>query len=229
MRKNALRGYIVLVVIFALFSLISFVAPFSRNNDFWFAYVFGVIAVIAQLYFFRTAFTTGNSSRSRFYGFPIVRVGIIYLVLQIVASFAEMVLSEHIPTWIVVGINAIILAFAVIGCVTVEMARDEVERQERQKKIDVSSYKELQTLINGMRVQCNNDELIPIIDDLCEAFKYGDPVSNEACADYEKELRELLISLQDAVMDNDQEGCKKLSVKIRATLMERNRICKISK
>ena len=79
--------------------------------------------------------------------------------------------------------------------------------------------RELQSLVINLSAQCNNDDIKPDLAKLADTFKYSDPVSNEETVEYEREIRELLIQLQDAVLDDDVESVKKLSVKVRAALM----------
>lgn len=229
MKKNAMRGYFVLAVIFVVFSVVAFVPPIEKTGLFWMAYIFGVIAIAAQMYYFSMAFSQGKTAKSKFYGFPIARVGTIYLVAQIIISIIEIFIASYVPAWPFIILNAIIAGLAAIGCVSAEIVRDEVEHQDRELKVDVSSMRELQSLVINLSAQCNNDDIKPDLAKLADTFKYSDPVSNEETVEYEREIRELLIQLQDAVLDDDVESVKKLSVKVRAALMERNRICKLNK
>ena len=79
MGKNEIRGYIVDAIVFIIFSVISFAPPFHKAGVFWLAYIFGVIAIVYQIYVFKISFSQGDDVKSKFYGFPIARVGVIYL------------------------------------------------------------------------------------------------------------------------------------------------------
>lgn len=133
MTKSKSRGIFMLVILLAVFSVIAFVIPFPKNTVFWIAYVCGVFAILFQLYIFKTSF--GNAdARSRFYGFPIAQLGIYYLVIQFIASIVEIALSKFLPAWVVIIINVLILAFALIGCITTETMRDEIASQDIKLK-----------------------------------------------------------------------------------------------
>ena len=69
------------VILLIVFSVITFVLPFKKNTLFWLSYAFGVFAILFQLYVLMKAFHGTESVRSRFYGFPIAKVGLIYMVI----------------------------------------------------------------------------------------------------------------------------------------------------
>ena len=87
--------------------LIAFAVPFARTTCFWVAYGFGVFAILFQLYIFKTSFAGNGDAKSRFYGFPIARLGIYYLVAQLILSVIEMALAGLIPTWPAIIINVL--------------------------------------------------------------------------------------------------------------------------
>ena len=64
---------------------------------------------------------------------------------------------------------------------------------------------------------------------MAEEFKYSDPVSSEAIKNIENELSEMVDELQKAVVDNDSESIIGLCDKIKISLTERNRLCKLNK
>ena len=228
MKKHTIKGYFVLAVIFVVFSVVAFAPPIEKNSVFWVAYIFGGIAIVSQIYFFKMALL-GNTVKSKFYGFPIARVGTVYLIAQIMVCIIEIFMASFAPVWPFIILNVIIADFAAIGCVSTEMVREEIEHQDRELKVEVSSMRELQSLIISLVGQCNSDEIKLDLSKLADAFKFSDPVSNDATIEHEKEIRELLIELQDAVLDDDAEFAKKLLVKVRISLMERNSICKLNK
>ena len=156
MTKNASRGLIVLAIVLAVFSLIAFAIPFAHTAVFWIAYGFGVLAILFQLYIFKTSFAGNGDAKSRFYGFPIARLGIYYLVAQLILSVIEMALAGLIPSWPVIIVNVLALAFALIGCITAETMRDEIVQQDNKLKKNVSAMRELQSLAASMVGQCGD-------------------------------------------------------------------------
>ena len=96
MKKN-IKGYIILAILLVVFSVIAFAAPFSMKAPFWIAYVCGVIAIAFQLYVFNVAFANGEDVKSRFYGFPIAKIGVVYMIVQLIVSLIEMGTAFIVP------------------------------------------------------------------------------------------------------------------------------------
>lgn len=229
MTKNASRGLIVLAIVLAVFSLIAFAIPFAHTAVFWIAYGFGVFAILFQLYIFKTSFAGNGDAQSRFYGFPIARLGIYYLVAQLILSVIEMALAGLIPSWPVIIINVLALAFALIGCITAETMRDEIVHQDNNLKKNVSAMRELQSLAASMVGQCGDEEMKNAVKKIADELRFSDPVSSDATAELEAEMRSQLADIQQAVVEGDAEGAKVLCGKMMGNLAERNRICSISK
>lgn len=229
MTKNGLRGYMTLAIILAVYSIVAFAAPFKMTTVFWIAYIFGVIAIAYQIYVFRISFAQGEDVKSKFYGFPIARIGVVYMAIQLVLSLIEMCLASFIPTWIVIIINIIPIAVASIGCIAADVMRDEIVRQDIQLKQDVSRMRALQSLSASLVGQCSDNMLKGDIQKLADEFKFSDPVSSEATLEMEAELDIQIKELQKTLIDGDSESAKSLCVKLLAALSERNRVCALNK
>ncbi|MBR5040187.1 MAG: hypothetical protein IKX68_03630 [Clostridiales bacterium] len=229
MSKNGLRGCIVLAIVLAVFSVVAFAAPFSMTATFWIAFVSGVIAIALQFYVFGVALSGGKSPKSRFYGFPIVRIGITYLVVQIVVSIAEMCWASKLPAWAALIINVIIFAIAAIGCIAAETVRDEIVRQEAQVKQNISNMRSLQAVSAGLADQCPDEALKKDLKKLADEFKFSDPVSSDATSALEADLDAQLKELKNALGSGDIETAKSYCGKLLTGLSERNRICKMGK
>ena len=80
--KNAVRFLIFMGLALLVFNVISFAVPFAKTGAFWIGYLFGMIAVLGQIAVMKLAFNGTTTVRSKFYGFPVARIGIIYAVVQ---------------------------------------------------------------------------------------------------------------------------------------------------
>lgn len=229
MVKNNVRGYIVDAILFVVFSVIAFAAPFKMTAAFWLGYVFGVIAIAAQIYFFKISFSNGKDVKSKFYGFPIARIGVVYLSVQIVLSLIEMIVAAVIPTWVVVIANILPIAFVAVGSIAAEVMKDEIERQDVKIKTDVSDMRGLQSQTAAFAGICQDTDVKKILQDLADEFKYSDPVTSEATKEMETELKFLVSEIQRALVDADMKSVESFCVRTKATLAERNRVCKLGK
>ena len=228
MMKDEKRGQLLLAIAFVVFTVIAFVIPFPKTLAFWIAYLCGVFAILFQFYIFKTSFGRPDA-RSRFYGFPIARLGLIYLVIQLIASIIEIALARFIPVWVIIVINVVILAFALIGCISAETMRDEIDRQDEKLKRNVANMRELQSLSATLADQSSDEELKKELKKLAEEFRYSDPISSEKTLGLEADLLNRMEDLQQAVSDGDVESAKALCGKLTACLQERNRICALNK
>ncbi len=228
MKKNAMRGIITLAVLFVAFTVIAFVIPFPKTTVFWIAYFCGVFAILFQVYIFKSSFEK-EDARSRFYGFPIARLGVIYLVIQLIASIAEIALAKFIPAWIVIVVNVLILAITLIGCITAETMRDEIAKQDGKLKKSVYNMRELQSISATLVDQCDDMELKKELKKLADEFRYSDPLASDKTKPLEMDLQSRISELQQTIVDGDIEGARALCSKISGCLRERNRICALNK
>ena len=229
MGKNEIRGYIVDAIIFIIFSVISFAPPFHKTGVFWLAYIFGVIAIVYQIYVFKISFSQGDDVKSKFYGFPIARVGVIYLGIQLVISLIEMCLAAIIPVWVTIIINILPLAFALVGCIAAEVMRDEIVRQDIHIRTDVGNMRALQSQTASFAGMCQDADVKKILQDLAEEFKYSDPVTSEATKEMEVELKSLANEIGRALVYGTLNSVRGFCVRTKSSLAERNRVCKLEK
>ena len=78
MKKDTIRAIVVAVITLVIYNLIAFVIPFTHTAAFWISYGFTLAAfavVCASIYI---AFVKNPDAKSRFYGFPIARIGVLY-------------------------------------------------------------------------------------------------------------------------------------------------------
>ena len=227
--KLKTQSIIILAVVFAAFVVIAFAVPFVRNGLFWLSFIFGLIALAAQLFAFPVAFKNGETVRSKFYGFPIARIAIVYLCAQIVLSIVFMAVSKFVPAWVGLIIFVLLLAAGAIGFVAADAMRDEVERQDEKLKKDVSVMRALQSKVNALVGQCSTPAGQQAVKKLSEELQYSDPVSSNAVAEAESELSACVDTLQQAVVDGDETAILELARKASLALAERNRMCKLNK
>lgn len=229
MTKNEKRVCIVLAIILVVFTTISFVVPYERDGVFWLSFIFGVISIAAQFCVLKTAFGEDESPRSRFYGFPIARIGLVYMVVQLVLSIVFMAIGSICPKWVPTVLFVVLLGAASLGFIAANVTRNEIERQDATLKADTECMQRLRSIIYPLAEQISDQESADMLKILSDEFRYSDPVSNGSIKDIELELIALVEELQNAVIDNDVESIKELCRKTKVTLTERNRLCKLNK
>ena len=231
MKKSTTRWWIVWVVILVVYNVIVFAAPFPKTLAFFLSWVFSLIAIAAQIYVIRTAFYQGERAKSKFYGFPIAKIGGIYLTAQLALGLAFMALglAVLVPVWIPLVLYAVLLGVAAAGLISAEATRDEIVRQDVALKKDVSRMRALQSKAASMVQLAQDDSLRTALEKFSENIRFSDPVSSAALEDAEADLAACIDDLQQAVLDNDCEAALLLEKKAGMLLTERNRLCKLEK
>lgn len=230
MSKNKIRVIAFAAIALVVFNVIAFVIPIPKSAVFWVAYIFGMLAIAAQLLFMSIAFSSKEDIRSKFYGFPIARIGIIYGACQLLLSLAAMALGAFIPVWVPVVVFVIIAAAAGVGLVSTDMVREEIEKQDEKLVKDVSRMRSLQSKMNVLISQTDaGGELKTALDKLADEIKYSDPVSSSATEQIEDELNFNIEELQKAIVDGDNVSALTICKKTSGILAERNRLCKLNK
>lgn len=225
MNKNTIRGMLGMAVLLVLFILVAFLIPFVHTAVFWVSFVFTLVAFAVVSTALYIAFGKQPGAKSKFYGFPIAKIGVIYGVVQLIAGLIFMALGVWIPVWVAVLVYAIVLGAAAIGLISADAVREEIQRQDVKLKKDVSFMRNLQSKVCQMATQCDAPELKKFAEDI----RYSDPVSSDALGDIEQELAAAVEELQAAVVDGDSESVAQLCRKASAVLSERNRLCKLNK
>ena len=98
MKKNSTKGYIILGILFALVSIIAFAVPTIKTTTFWIAYVFTAAAFAAQIIIWNKALGK-EELKSKFLGFPVVHIGIVYVIIQTVV-FAVFLFVPTLPAYL---------------------------------------------------------------------------------------------------------------------------------
>ena len=227
--KNSIRALMVLAILLVLYCVLVLVIPFERGTVFWLSFVFTLIAFFAQVYILKTAFRHGKSLKSKFYGFPIARVGVIYLSAQLVLSLVFMALGKWIPVWVVVPVYMLILGLSAIGIITTDAVRDEVERQETQKKEDTSFMTNLYLQVSDLAAQCSDYDSKKALEKLAEEVRFSDPVSSEATFLVEKAIDEKIQVLSLAIDEDNGTVIAESIKRLTDVLATRNKTAKITK
>ena len=228
-QKGKLQTILIVAIVLAAYLLLAFVIPFAKTAVFWLALAFTLAAFGVQLYVLKLSFTKGKDARSKFYGFPIARIGAVYLIVQIILSFLFMAIAKICAAWIAAIVFVLLLAAAAVGVIAADAMRDEVERQDAQLKTDVTAMRALQSRAAALVSRCEDAALKSDAQKLSDAFRYSDPVTNDATKGAEHELSACMDELERAMLEHDSESAKILMKRTAAQLAERNRLCKLNK
>lgn len=221
MKKNSTKGYVILGILFALISIIAFAVPTVKTATFWIAYVFTAAAFAAQIIIWRTALGK-ETLKSKFLGFPVVHIGIVYTVIQVIA-FAVFMFVPTLPTWSAIVVCSVIAGISAVCMISADAGRNEIERVEAEVQKKVFYIRELQTVVELLTDVETDADTKAALDQLAEKIRFSDSMSSEQLANLENKISAKVLELKTA--PNKVE----IITELNSLLDERNKKCKIAK
>ena len=222
MKKNSIKGYVILGILFALVSIIAFAVPTAKTATFWIAYAFTAAAFAAQIGIWKTALSKEETLKSKFLGFPVVHIGIVYAVIQVIA-FAVFMFLPTLPTWSAIVVCSVIAGVSAVCMISADAGRNEIERVETKVQKKVFYIRELQADIELLADSETNADVKTALTQLAEKIRFSDPMSNEQLVDLENK-----ISIKAAELKTTTSKLE-IITELNSLLDERNKKCKILK
>lgn len=222
MKKTKALGYAILAIFFVILNMIAFALPTHKAGTFWVAYVFTMIAFVAQIVIWKMAFCRANTLKSKFLGFPVVTIGIVYLASQMMV-FSIFLVIPTLPIWSAIIICAIILGVSAMCMISAEIGREEIEQVETKVRLKVFNIEELQSEVELLADIETDNTVKTALDQLAEKIQFIDPMSDDTLADVETKI-------SGKIMDLKTAGDKLPVIdEINSFLSDRNKKCKLLK
>lgn len=231
MKKNMTRWWVILGAVLVVYNVIVFAVPFPKNAVFFVSWLFTLAAIGMQVYVVRTAFYRGEGVKSKFYGWPIARFGVMYLAVQLALGLVFMALgfTLAVPVWLPLVLYIILLGVLAVGLIASDAMRDEIVRQDTALKRDVTCMRTLQSKAASMIQLAHDEQTRKLLEKFAEELRFSDPVSSASLRDIEADPTACVDELHQALTDGDEASIPLLERKAVSVLMERNRLCKLNK
>lgn len=220
--------YYVLALFLYVFTFL--IIPFKKVSMSWISFSFTIVA-LAISYLTTLLSFERKDLKSKFYGYPIFRIGILYVTIQLVLNIIFIILGiiTKTPTWICWLFEVVLLILAISGVYTTKNIKDTINEIESQTKIDLKlMYKIKNNIVNVSYIE-TNESLKEEIEHLVEEIKYSDPVSSENTISLENELIEEIEKLKFQLESQKYEDAKHQIKLISNKVKNRNNICKTNK
>lgn len=197
MNKNKGMAYAVLGISFLLFNVITFAVPTTKTSTFLVAYLFTAVAFSLQVGIWKFAFKNTSTLKSKFLGIPIIYVGIIYLIVQIIAFIIFMVFPIA-PAWVAIVLCASILCISTICLIGTETSREEINYVEEKVQKKIFYLKSIQVDVEMIAESETDADTKAALTNLAERIRFSDPMSNDTIADIEIEIEDKVKELKTA-------------------------------
>jgi len=220
MKKRS--GYLILAIVLVVFAVVAFVAPFEKTPVFWVSFVFGLLAICFQIPLWNKALS-GETLKSKFLGFPMLHIGIAYMIIQLIVSIIMMAVPG-IPLWIAIIVDVVILAISCALVTSGGVARTAIEETEGKIQAKTSFIKSLKADVDILLSKETDSEVRDALRKLSDEIRFSDPMSNSVLEGIEAEISDKLMSVSSA-------GENKLFVisEISRLIKQRNIKCKALK
>ena len=222
MKKISSKGYVILGILFVLVSVVAFAVPSAKTAAFWISYAFTVIAFAAQIAIWKAGLGRNESLKSKFLGFPVVHIGIVYLVIQSI-TLAAFLFIPTLPIWSAVVACAAITGVFAVCLITSDVGRNEIERVSAKVQEKTFFIKQVQTEIELLADAETDVATKSALTQLAEKIHFSDPMSDERIDGIENQITEKIAELK---FSTDKT---KVTNELNLLLDERNRKIKILK
>lgn len=211
------------IIIFAILSIVAFLAPLEHTVVFWLGYFFALFAVMTialtlVLYFGKPV------AEEKFLSLPAVKVAWTYFVLQTALSVGEMIVFSlpYLPVLIVDLVLGTIFAVVILALYAASGKIDKAEQFTAEKVIFIKQLK-----LKLTSIETDDAELAKKLKELAEDVRLSDPMSHSKLADIEASLAEAVDELADNIADTGKALV--LCEKAAKLLKNRNDQCKMHK
>lgn len=230
-RKREKSLIAIFAIVLVVYTIAFFVIPFNRTAASWISFAFTIVAIVSSMLAFHRAFSAKEMPISKLYGYPIFRVGMVYVFVQLVVSIFVCVIGTLIstPYWIALILSVLFLGAAAIGMIITDNTRDIVEAVDTKFDFAIKNMTSFQISIADIVDQCKDETLRVELKQLDELFRYSDPISSEETMESEQAIQLMLDELKVLIPRGSVDEIAALTEKITNALNSRNRICKASK
>lgn len=231
LNKKSISMIAVYAIILVVYILVFCLIPFPKIAASYISFVFTVVSILASFGITVFAFKGDDTVVSKIYGFPVFRIGYLYVAAQFVVGVIICIVASFVPVpyWVALLLSIILLGAAAIGVIATDNTRDAIISVDNQVERVTKAVKIFKLDIAAIVDLCEDTEIKKELNKLSEDMKYSDPVSSEATEEAETQLLEEIRILRAFVENNDNENSLKQIRKTSNLLAERNRICKAFK
>lgn len=177
--KLTQKMWIILLIIAFVVTTLTFLIPFIHTPVFWIGIgcTWAMFGITAGVYYY--AFHKRSDVFSYFLGWPIYRVSLVSLVVQVIFGFVLNIFSSQIPLKVAIFTELLIFAATCICLVFRGAARDTVNACESSDKSSSTAFRSIRTRVEVL-IACTEDEnMKESLKRISDELRYSDPTHHE--------------------------------------------------
>ena len=195
-KKFDVKMLAIWLIVLVAFAAVAFLLPIARNAVFYIAFSATLISFGLVVFAYIQSFLHDDTLSSKLLGFPIFRVSLIALFVQLVIFAALTATSSICPLWLAVIVEGLVFAGSAVCLIATEAARGVVEEAELKPEDRTQTMKRLRALaVAKMSIQ-KEEQAKEACRRLADALKYADPVSTQATQELEQKIEQILETLE---------------------------------
>lgn len=230
--KRLKRMHVILGIIILIFSFVMFVIPCPKTEIFWLSYIFSIMSLLVQWKISIIAMTRGKTVKSKFYGWPIMRVGLYYMLMTLICAVLFISLSctaLFVPVWIPAICYIVLCGFAAIGFISLDSVRNFVEQEDMKLTAQTDFMKKLYSEAYALSKSVSDDAMKKVLSKMADEIRYSDPVSRPDLKLLEGHIYETFETICESAQIKDSEKVCVACEQFHQQLMMRNSMCKVGK
>lgn len=226
-QKSITAVYLIVLVVY---NVLFFAVPFPKTAACVIVYVFFWIAAVVSYMVVIHAFPAEDTLRSKVYGFPVLRLGYWYLLIQFTLSaiFNLLAFMISVPAWVAVVLCILLLGAVLIGVIATDSTRDTIQQIQQEEEIHTRQMTYFRLDLSAYVDRSKSPDVKKSLQKLAEKFRYSDPVSSEELREIEEQLQQEVERLGDLINAQDALAMEQIE-RVDAMLEDRNRRCKAGK
>lgn len=226
MNKAAKGTIAVHAIIAVVFVLLYLIIPFKKPAAAVISFVFTLLSLAASCAVCLRAIGKDDNLMSKFYGVPLMRIGLLYAAAQMAVSVVLFIICAFVavPYWIALVLAIVLLGLAGVGCIAAEGTRDFLQEVDEKTVAMTRTISYFQIDIQELTELCKDETLREPMEKLAKKFKYSDPVSVPQTQEKEAQIKAMLEQLRQCMEEGKTDEAKDLVEKITVALNTRNRI-----
>ena len=128
-QQSVVIVYAIATVVFVVLTL---AIPFPKPAASWMMFAFTIVSFAGGCGITLFAFSKSAELKSKFYGYPVFRIGFLYTAIQLALAVLVYIVGGFVdvPYWVGLALSVLLMGLAAIGVITTDTARDFVEEIE---------------------------------------------------------------------------------------------------
>ena len=227
-KKSVIIIYSIATIVFLILTI---GIPFAKPAGSWMMFAFSIVSLAGGCGITLFAFSKSEELKSKFYGYPVFRIGSLYTIIQLALTVLIYIIGAfvNIPYWVGLVLSVLVAGLASVGVITVDNARDYVEETEEKIVFATKTIKKFNVDIADILGMCKDEAAYLPLKKLVERFKYSDIVSNDETAAIEEKIKLEIEELRAIISSEETDKIiAKIDV-ISNLLSTRNALCEQGK